>query len=214
MSFSSETRNELKKAEDAGRTGQARYIRRMFAEHGYVADPYGEYHLEFLLGNEAGAKRLMAALAREGFSAGIVRRKGESVLYLKEGDAIARLLRLMGASAALLKFEAARVEKTVNNGINRSANFAAANANKSITASVGHVAAIRRIERTMGLSSLPPGLRETAVLRLAKPEASLAEIGAAANPPLSKSGVSRRLSRIARIAEDIGANDGFSPMIT
>ncbi|MCD7708935.1 MAG: DNA-binding protein WhiA, partial [Clostridiales bacterium] len=44
-------------------------------------------------------------------------------------------------------------------------------------------------------------LQEMAQARLSYPEATLAELGAAMDPPVGKSGVNHRLRRIAEIAE-------------
>ena len=52
-----------------------------------------------------------------------------------------------------------------------------------------------------GLRFLEQPLREVAVLRLERPEASLAEIGEALNPPIGKAAVSKRFAKIKGIAE-------------
>jgi cell division protein WhiA len=62
------------------------------------------------------------------------------------------------------------------------------------------IEAIRMLEATRGLESLPRALRELAALRLEHPEVSLRELGELADPPLSKSAVYHRIRRIEELA--------------
>ena len=59
------------------------------------------------------------------------------------------------------------------------------------------------IEEKIGLSALDEPLREVARLRLAHPEASLQELGAMLEPPLTKSGVNHRLRRLEKIGKQL-----------
>ena len=64
-----------------------------------------------------------------------------------------------------------------------------------------------------GLESLNPRLRQVARLRLEYPEASLEELGQAANPPLSKSAVNYRLRRLMELAgKDLTPREIYSIM--
>ena len=56
--------------------------------------------------------------------------------------------------------------------------------------------AIEEIQRRIGLDNLPDDLREVAKLRLANKDASLSELGAMMNPPLTKSGINHRLKKL------------------
>ena len=60
--------------------------------------------------------------------------------------------------------------------------------------------AIRKIEKTKGLNFLPDKLKQTALLRLANPDISIAALGELSDPPLEKSGINKRLTRIEEIA--------------
>ena len=57
------------------------------------------------------------------------------------------------------------------------------------------------IEQVGGPDALPPELRSVAELRLRLPDATLAELGDAAMPRLSKSAVASRLRRIVQRAD-------------
>ena len=72
---------------------------------------------------------------------------------------------------------------------------------KTVAAASGQLEAVRRIERTCGLSSLPAELEELARLRLEHPEYSLRELGEALDPPLTRSGINHRLRRIMEFAQ-------------
>lgn len=53
---------------------------------------------------------------------------------------------------------------------------------------------------TKGLNFLPDKLKQTALLRLANPDISIAALGELSDPPLKKSGINKRLTRIEEIA--------------
>ena len=157
------------------------FLKSAFLAAGSVSDPVSSYHFEI-------AKVL---------------RKGKTVVYLKEAEDIASVLALMGADSSYLFFESGRVTKEMNGNINRRVNCETANIEKTVSASVKQVAAIRLIERTRGLSSLPKSLLEIAEQRLLHPELSLEELGKMCTPVIGKSGVNHRLRRLVEIAESI-----------
>ncbi|MCL2353582.1 MAG: DNA-binding protein WhiA, partial [Defluviitaleaceae bacterium] len=127
-------------------------------------------------------------------------RKTGNILYFKEAEQISTILNIMGAHAALIEFENHRVDKDMNNAINRTANAAAANEDRLISASARHIKDIMDIKSSVGLSILDANLLAVATLRVENPLATLEEIAASLNPPISKSGVNHRLKKIAKIA--------------
>ena len=62
--------------------------------------------------------------------------------------------------------------------------------------------AIRKIEREIGIENLPENLQETALLRIANPEASLSDLAMLSDPPVSKSGLSHRLRKLVEISKN------------
>lgn len=206
MSYSSEVKAELAKvaAKDGSDSGR-NSLRDVFLRYGFVSDPSCENRLEFTIKSEDEARRIRDEIIALGLKVGLTKRKGSFVVYLKGGDAVSEILSRMGAVASMLKFEAMRVVKKVNNDINRSTNFISANVNKSISASVRQVEDIRLIETTIGLDALPERLCELARARLENPELSLAELGDSLKKTLSKSGVSHRLKELTKIAEKLRA---------
>jgi cell division protein WhiA len=175
------------------------FLRGAFLAGGYLADPGSNYHLELVMDYEEHARTLARLLKDFDLKAKIQRRKQSHVVYLKGSDAIASFLQLIGAHDGLLGFENTRVAKDMRNRINRLVNFETANLNKTVEAALQQLHDIETIRATIGLERLPAGLRPLAELRLSHPEASLQELGAMLNPPLSKSGVNHRFRKIRQI---------------
>ena len=172
------------------------YIRRAYFCVGTMVHPEKGYHLEF-----GHVGRLPECFAAFGLSPKEHLRKGARILYFKEAEQISTVLLVLGASVAMMEFENCRVDKDMNNAINRTANAAAANADKVIAASARHVSDILFIQEKLGLSVLEAGLAQVAKARLDDPYASMEDIGKRLSPPISKSGVNHRLKRIGQIAD-------------
>lgn len=179
------------------------YLRGAFLGSGSVSSPDGAYHLEIVCERQSSADSLRRLLVDFGLHANIYRRKNQYVLYLKDAEQIAEFLSQIGAHGARLTIENHRIRKEIYNNINRKNNFDMANVDKTIRSSIAQRAAIEKIDASIGLEQLPVGLEEVARLRLEQPEATLAELAAMIEPPLSKSGVSHRLRKIEKIAEDL-----------
>ncbi|SDW59871.1 DNA-binding protein WhiA [Tepidimicrobium xylanilyticum] len=186
------------------------YIRGAFLGGGSVNNPEKAYHLEFVTNSMEHAKDLSNIINSFNLDSKIVARKGNYVVYLKEGQQIVDILNIMGAHQALLKFEDIRVFKDVRNNVNRLVNCETANLGKTIEASLRQVESIEFIDRTIGIEKLPSSLQEIARLRLQYKEASLKELGAMLNPPVGKSGVNHRLRKIDEIAEELRRKENLT----
>lgn len=176
------------------------YIRCAFLCSGTMADPKKAYHMEFGT-NPSHIDEMGALFEFFDLSPKIHRRKSAHILYFKEAEQIATILNIMGAHVALMEFENRRVDKEVNNSINRMSNALAANEDKIIRASAKHIVDIMDIQKMAGMAVLNENLARVAKLRLDNPLASLEDIGKMLKPPISKSGVNHRLKKIADIAE-------------
>lgn len=180
------------------------FLRGAFLSSASVSDPMKSYHLEFILKSAQRAKLLFSELRDMGFSPKIANRRGGVGLYFKESEAIEDILTHLGASRMLFECMNDKIFREIRNDTNRRANCETGNIAKSINASQELIASIKRIEEAGLLAALPDELCETARIRLEHPEASMSEICAMFSPPLSKSGLSHRFSKIKRFAEDIG----------
>ena len=72
-----------------------------------------------------------------------------------------------------------------------------------VDAAQSQIEAIRRLDREVGLATLPERLRQTAQLRLEHPEISLRELSDLLPERLSRSGVNHRLRRIVEFADKL-----------
>ena len=178
-------------------------LRGLFLGCGSVNAPNTRYHLEFVAPTASWASAIARLVEESGVKAGIVQRSGQSVVYVKDGDGIVRLLSFMGASRAVMEFENVRVVREMSGEVNRRLNFETANIGKTIGTGLRQAAAIERLEADGTLERLPPALREMARWRTANPELNLAEL--AGRMRLSKSAVNHRLRRLQELAAHNGA---------
>jgi hypothetical protein len=183
------------------------YLRGAFLGGGSVNDPKGSYHLEIICNNFYHAAFIALLMEHYALQPKTTERKNQPVVYLKEGEQIVDFLNIVGAHKALLDFENIRVVKDVRNMVNRINNCDLANWNKTMNTTERQKDAIRFIDNTIGISELPPGLREVARLRLEAETESLKNLGAMLNPPLSKSGINHRLKKIEEIAENLASRN-------
>jgi DNA-binding protein WhiA len=182
-------------------------LRGLFLGCGSVNVPSSRYHLEFVAPSTSWATAISTVAESAGAKAGVMERSGQPVVYIKEGDAIVRLLSFMGASRAVMEFESVRVVREVSGEVNRRLNFETANIGKTIGSGLRQAAAIERLEATGRLERLPPALREMARWRRANPQLNLGEL--AGRMKLTKSAVNHRLRRLQELADPNG--DPASP---
>ena len=150
--------------------------------------------------------------------------RGENhVIYIKKASYISDMLGIMGADDAMLEFESIRVNKGVHGDIMRMVNCDSANVDRTLAAAQMQAEWIRKIaeselghpltddddplarsrEYSEGLRHLPKELRDVAMLRIERPEASLSEIGEALAPSIGKAAVNKRFAKIKTIAEGL-----------
>lgn len=179
------------------------YIRGAFLAAGSMSDPGKSYHFEIVCASKKQAEYLKGMMNSFGLEAKIVQRKKTYVVYLKEGSQIVDILNVMEAHVALMELENVRILKEMRNFVNRKVNCETANINKTVYAAVRQVEDIEYIRDTIGLDKLPDGLRDTALTRLANPEAALKELGNLMSVPIGKSGVNHRLRKLSELADKL-----------
>lgn len=182
---------------------QRAFVRGLFLGAGSVNSPTADHHLELVLREAELADAVGQILFAASIPARVTARKDSVLVYLKDAQAIADFLGLVGASSALLRFEDARAFREMKGQIQRLVNAETANLSKTVDAGLRQRALIEALARERGLDWLPPPLQEIARLRLAHPEASLAELGRLCRPPVGKSGVNHRLRRVLQIAQGL-----------
>lgn len=181
----------------------AAYLRGVFLGSGFIADPRGDFHFEMTVESKEMADDILAILDSKGIQGHSVQRRSSHVVYLKSGESILEFLAFTGAHQSALVMENARVVKSVRNEVNRQTNAEMANQKKTAAASVDQIFAMRKVLEAYGPDRIPPALQEIIRLRVTYPEASLQELGAHADPPLSKSAVNHRIRRIEAMASEL-----------
>ncbi len=182
------------------------FLRGAFLSCGNVTDPLKDYHLELVSPFQNLAKdvlHLISEIDELTVAPKMINRKGSFVIYLKDSEGISDFLTFIGAQMTALEIIQEKMVKSVRNRINRRINSETANSNKTAAASARQLRAIEALKKKHGLESLPSELYELAVLRMENQESSLRELGEMLNPPISRSGVNHRMTRIMELADEI-----------
>jgi cell division protein WhiA len=189
-----------------GREAAACYLRGAFLGRGSVSSPMREPHLEIGAPDQRTATGLAGLLRRFDLPARVSVRADQDLhrVLLKGGEDIGRALGTMGASSAYLAWEDGRIRREVRGEAVRLANADQANLRRSVAAAMAQVAMVEAAVAELGWDRLPTEVAEVASLRLANPEASLAELGGLLDPPRSKSAVLARLRRLEDLREREG----------
>ena len=169
---------------------------------GSINNPEKKYHMEIGISKKNDAEIIIEYLKKYDIKSNLTEKNGEYAIYLKDGEEISKFLALIGANKAVLKFEEIRVQREMNNKINRIVNCETANLNKTINASIEQIEAIKKLKSNKKFEKLDDSLKEIAELRLKNPNASLIELGKMLKQPIGKSGVNYRLKKIMEIANE------------
>lgn len=174
------------------------FIRGLFMGAGSINNPEKKYHLECGIREEENTKKIIDLLERSDINF----KNNSKTIYTKEGEEISKFLAFIGANKSMLKFEEIRVQRHMNNKVNRLVNCESANLNKVLNASVEQINAIKKLKESGKFEKMDNSLKEIAELRLEYPDISLVELGKKLAIPLGKSGVNYRLKRIIKKAEE------------
>ncbi len=179
------------------------FLRGAFLAGGSVTDPGKGYHMELATTHQAVARET-ELLVREvmNFSPKIARRGGAQVLYLKQSEQISDFLTCLGAPVAAMGIMEARLEKELNNKVNRRCNCDDANTSKVVEAAQEQLGVIRRLRELGMLDSLPDKLRQAALAREENPSASLSELAAMMEPPITKPAMNNRMKKLTALAKE------------
>ena len=115
---------------------------------------------------------------------------------------ISDYLTFLGAPVAAMGIMEARLEKELNNKVNRRCNCDEANTSKVVEAAQEQIAAIRILRTKTMIEQLPEKLRQAAIARERNPEASLTELAAMMEPPITKPAMNHRLKKLVQLAKE------------
>ena len=179
------------------------FLRGAFLAGGSVTHPAKAYHLEFTTTHQSVARECYMLLHETmGFYPKTAARSGAQVLYLKQSDLISDFLTFLGAPVAAMGIMEAKLEKELNNKVNRCCNCDDANTSKVVEAAQEQMVAIRLLRDRGLLEQLPEKLRQAAQAREANPEASLSELAAMMEPAITKPAMNHRLQRIVQLSKE------------
>ena len=182
---------------------KAAFLRGAFLAGGSVTDPVKGYHMELTTTHKSVARET-DVLIREvlGFQVKTAMRNGGQVLYVKQSELISDFLTFLSAPIAAMGIMEARLEKELNNKVNRRCNCDDANTSKVVEAAQEQLTAIKILRERGVVSKLPTKLQQAIEAREQNPEASLTELAALMQPPISKPAMNHRLKKIVEIAKE------------
>lgn len=182
---------------------RAAFLRGAFLAGGSVTDPEKGYHLE-LATTHATVARETYALMHEAlsFPPKSATRGGGQVLYIKQNEQISDCLAYLGASVAAMGIMEARLEKDLNNKVNRRCNCDDANISKVVEAAQEHLAACRILRERGLFDRLPQKMQQAIIARENNPAASLTELATMMEPPISKPAMNHRMKKLMQMAKE------------
>lgn len=180
------------------------FLRGAFLAGGSVTDPAKGYHME-LTTTHTSVARETDLLIRElmGYAPKTAKRSGGQVLYLKQSEQISDFLTCLGAPVASMGIMEARLEKELNNKVNRRCNCDDANTSKVVEAAQQQLNAIRILKEAGLGEKLPEKLKQAADAREANPSASLSELAAMMDPPITKPAMNSRMKKLEQLAKEV-----------
>ncbi len=183
---------------------KAAFLRGAFLAGGSVTDPEKGYHLELTTTHHNVARESYALIQDVlGFAPKIASRGGAKVLYFKQSDLISDCLTFLGAPVATMGIIEAKLEKELNNKVNRRCNCDDANTSKVVEAAQEQLMSIRILRECGVLEKLPGKLKQAALAREKHPEASLTELASMMDPPITKPAMNHRLKKLVTMAQEV-----------
>lgn len=171
-----------------------------FLAQGTLSDPGRSTSLEVTAPGNESAMALVGVARRLGVSAKAREVRNVYRVLVRDGEAITELLKQMGCSEQVEKWEELRSRSEVRGVANRLANFDDANLRRSAQAAVAAGARVQRALEILG-EQAPEHLKYAGELRLKHKDASLDELGRLAVPPMTKDAVAGRIRRLLATAD-------------
>ena len=179
------------------------FLRGAFLAGGSVTDPEKGYHLEVATTHQSVSREVFTLVEEVmGFYPKTTARGGTQVLYIKQSEQISDFLTYLGAPVAAMGIMEARLEKELNNKVNRRCNCDDANISKVVEAAQEQLNAIQILQARNLYDQLPVKVRQAAEARLKHPEASLTELAAMMEPSITKPAMSHRLKKLVQLAQE------------
>ena len=183
---------------------KAAFLRGAFLAGGSVTDPVKGYHMEISTTHQSVARET-DVLMREimTFLPKSAKRRGGQVLYIKQSEQISDFLTYLSAPVAAMSIMETRLEKELNNKANRRSNCDDANTSKVVEAAQEQLSAIRVLKEAGMLEKLPDKMKQAAMAREKNPSASLSELAAMMEPPITKPAMNNRMKKLVQMAKEM-----------
>ncbi|MFT4233022.1 MAG: DNA-binding protein WhiA [Leucobacter sp.] len=178
-----------------------------FLARGGITAPGRSASLELVCPTGEVSMALVGAANRLGVEAKSREIRGQNKVMIRDGEAIGEMLGIMGAGQARAAWDELRRARETRATANRLVNFDDANLRRSAQASVAACARVERALEILG-DEVPDHLRYAGRLRLEHREASLDDLGARADPPLTKDAIAGRIRRLLAMADKEAASRG------
>ena len=179
-----------------------------FLARGAITGPGRSVGLEIVTPSAEVAMALVGAASRIGVDSKSREIRGQNKVLIRDPEAIGAMLGAMGADEARGQWDQLRKARETRATANRLVNFDDANLRRSAQASVAACARVERALEILG-DEVPEHLRYAGELRLAHRESSLDDLGARADPPLTKDAVAGRIRRLLAMADKEAAVRGI-----
>ncbi|WP_449277322.1 DNA-binding protein WhiA [Leucobacter sp. GX24907] len=171
-----------------------------FLARGTLTPPGRSAALEVICPTNEVAMALVGAAGRIGIQVKNREIRGQHKVVIRDSETIGEMLGAMGATQAREQWDELRRARETRATANRLVNFDDANLRRSAQASVAACARVERALEILG-DSAPEHLAYAGSLRLAHREASLDDLGARAEPPLTKDAIAGRIRRLLAMAD-------------
>ena len=182
---------------------KAAFLRGAYLAGGSVTDPGKGYHMELTTTHQSVARETNVIMHEVmGFPPKLATRGGGSVLYLKQSELISDFLTYLGAPVAAMGIMEARLEKELNNKVNRRCNCDDANTSKVVEAAQEQLAAIRMLREADLFEKLPDKIKQAAKAREENPSASLSELAVMMEPAITKPAMNNRMKKLVQLAKE------------
>lgn len=179
-----------------------------FLARGGLTAPGRSASLEIVCPSNEVAMALVGAASRIGIDAKSREIRGQNKVLIRDGESIGEMLGAMGAAQARASWDELRRARETRATANRLVNFDDANLRRSAQASVAACARVERALEILG-DEIPEHLKYAGELRLAHREASLDDLGARAEPVLTKDAIAGRIRRLLAMADKEASTRGI-----
>lgn len=179
-----------------------------FLARGTLVGPGRTASLEIVCPTSEAAMALVGAAGRLDVVAKSREIRGQVKVLIRDSDAIAQMLGIMGAPTAKELWNSQLKARETRATANRLVNFDDANLRRSAQASVAACARVERALEILG-DRVPEHLKQAGQLRLTYREASLDELGTKADPPLTKDAIAGRIRRLLAMADKAASEQGI-----